>query len=469
MRERRIRGLYRYAALVVALISLVAQSGGAGGSAARARPLHDGPPNVLVIVTDDMRAELLEYMPKTRAWLGDAGTTYTHAFAAEPLCCPSRASVMTGRYPHNHQVKHNGDVHLLDHSTTLQRYLEDAGYRTGLVGKYFIQWDIQQTPPYFDDFTIGKVGVGSRRTSYYGGLWNVNGHVKRINMYSTEFIRRRSLTFLRRAERNADDTPWFLYVAPAAPHKPVMPAEKYVEAPVPPWQPEPPSLYETDRSDKPTWVQDLRMTRQREKRAGQIRMLMSVDDMVDSIMRQLEESGEADNTLIFFTSDHGYFWGEHGAREKGHPYHEGVAVPLAVRWPGHIDAGEIDDRLVSLVDIAPTVMEAVELDAPMTAPMDGRSLLSSTPREEVFIEFFGNRKAASWAALRTDTVHYIEYYDDATGAVIFREYYDMVNDPWQMTNLLGDADTANDPAPADLAMLTGLIEAARVCKGPTCP
>jgi arylsulfatase A-like enzyme len=196
-------------------------------------------------------------------------------------------------------------------------------------------------------------------------------------------------------------------------------------------------------------------------------MMRSVDDMVDSVMRWLEEHDE-ENTLVIFTSDHGFFWGEHGLYGKGDPHSEGVAVPLLVRWSGRVAEGVVDDRLVSLADVAPTVLDAADLEPERTDPMDGRSLFDDARRDRLLIEFFGTKRIPAWAALRTDVYHYIEYYD-GDGGTIFREYYDVASDPWQLENAFGDADPDNDPAPVNSALLQGLLEAARGCKGPTCP
>jgi arylsulfatase A-like enzyme len=247
----------------------------------------------------------------------------------------------------------------------------------------------------------------------------------------------------------------------------MIPESKYWRTRVRPWYPHSPAINETDRSDKPPWVQEYRLAGRWGSRRSQIRMMRSVDDMVDSVMRWLKEHGER-NTLVIFTSDHGYFWGEHGLSGKGDPHHEGVAVPLYVRWPGRVVPGTVDDRLASLADIAPTVMEAADLVPEATEPMDGMSLFGAARRDHLLIEFFGNSRTPAWASLRTDLYHYTEYYngDDET---IFREYYDVIWDPWQMDNVLADADPDNDPSPADSALLEGLLDAARVCKGATCP
>jgi arylsulfatase A-like enzyme len=446
---------------------MLVQLGFAGPSEVLAQTPVDEPPNVLVIITDDQRLDLMEDMPKTRRWLGKNGTTFSQAFTTDPQCCPARASLFTGKYPHNHGVEENGQVSKLDLSTTMQHYLDQAGYHTGLVGKYFIRWGLQEAPPDFDDFSMGQIGISARRSNYYDTKWNMNGNIRQVATYSTEFIRRRSLSFLRKSETNSDDTPWFLYMATSAPHKPMLPEEKYWRTPVRPWFPQPPAISETDLSDKPPWFQGYRASGRWGSRRSQIRMMRSVDDMVDSVMRWLKEHDER-NTLVIFTSDHGYFWGEHGLSGKGDPHFEGVAIPLLMRWPDHVESGDVDDRLASIADIAPTVMEAAGVEPDPTQPMDGTSLLSATERDHLLIEFFGTKRTPPWAAIRSNLYHYIVYYDEE-GDTLFREYYDVLSDPSQLNNALADADPNNDPSPADAALVEGLLEAARVCKGITCP
>lgn len=156
-------------------------------------------------------------------------------------------------------------------------------------------------------------------------------------------------------------------------------------------------------------------------------------------MRRLEALGEADNTQAFFTSDNGYFWGEHGLNSKGLPYTESVKVPFMVRWPGRIPASAVSQRLVAGIDLLPTVLEAARI-APRTLgyPLDGRSLLAPGRRRRLLLEFHsGHRRHPSWASLRTRRWQYLEYYENDDTTVSFREYYDLVADPYQLENLLG--------------------------------
>jgi arylsulfatase A-like enzyme len=412
---------------------------------ALALPERDAPsqtaalrPNVVVIVTDDQRADSLDVMPQTRAFLGDGGVTFPQAFVATPLCCPSRASIMTGRYAHNHGVRTNRLTPELDHTTTMQAALKAAGYQTAISGKFLLYWDLSKPPPNFDHWAIVN------ETDYYGDYYSVDGQRQQVNEYSTDFIAAKALEFLDGFE--ADDArPFFLYVATQAPHQPFIPEHDYEAAAVPEWQPSP-SVHEQDRSDKPPFVQihSHGEAQARQEREAQLRTLYSVDDLVASVAAKLAALGEDGDTLVILTSDNGYFWGEHGQKSKSLPYTEGIHVPLLMRFPGRAAPGTIDSRWASVADVAPTVLQAAGATPP--GIMDGTSLLAPATRTEHFVEYSRDPgfRYPPWASLRDLSSQYIEYYED-DGTIAFREYYDLVSDPYQLENLLGDADPANDP------------------------
>ena len=161
-------------------------------------------------------------------------------------------------------------------------------------------------------------------------------------------------------------------------------------------------------------------------RTGQLRTLLSVDDMVDRVMRRLQDTGELEHTLVFFLSDNGYAWGEHGRIGKFTPYTESIKVPFLVRWPGRLPAGTVDDRLVATVDITPTVLEAAGVRPEAGVPVDGRSLLDGRRRERLLAEYWQDQANApgirDWAALRTAGWQYIENYDQPGSPGTFREY-----------------------------------------------
>lgn len=421
-------------------------------------------PNILIVITDDQRAAgTMRVLDDTRRWF-QSGTTFTHAYATTPTCCPSRASVFTGRYAHNHGVKTSeaGQAELLDQTTTMQNVLQTAGYRNAMFGKFLNSWDVNTPPPYFDSWASYS---GSTSHYYRDGYWNVDGSVQRVHRYSTSFISDRAVSFLEAAETN-DEQPWFLYVAPTAPHAPYEVQHGYEQARVGHYRPTP-ATEETDLSDKPPYLADAhtRRGKMEELRSAQLRTLLSVDDMVDRVFAQLEASGELENTLAFFLSDNGYLWGEHGSVGKRLPYTDSVGIPLRIMWPGHFSSGTRDDRLVATIDLAPTILEAAGL--PGAETMDGHSLLdSSFSRDRILLEHWlrAKRTTPDWASFYSLDSQYVEYYLTDRFVVEFREYYDLTTDPYELLNMLGDDDMSNDPDTTALSL--DLAKAVR-CQGTT--
>src|SRR5918997_6132814 len=155
-------------------------------STASAQARVQSRPNILIIITDDQRRSTIRHMPKTRRWFARGGRHFLRAYATTPLCCPSRASIFTGRYAHNHGVENNALAQTLDQRTTIQRYLQRAGYHTALIGRYLNRWPLEEDPPYFDEWAYFSSSLGH----YYGGRWNVNGRVGTVPGYSTDYIAR---------------------------------------------------------------------------------------------------------------------------------------------------------------------------------------------------------------------------------------------------------------------------------------
>jgi arylsulfatase A-like enzyme len=453
---------------VVALLVASSPAPGAGFAPNAPSDPGDRPPNILLIVTDDQRADgTLDVMPKTRYWFEHGGTKFANAFATTPLCCPGRASLFSGRYAHNHGVRRNGEfpvVSALDQRSTLQRYLKKAGYRTALMGKYFYSWDLSLGPPFVDDWALFRAG-------YNNASFSVMGQTQQVP-YSTHFISERSVNFLQQTEAD-DQEPWFLYVGTHAPHLSPQPEPAYEQAQVPAWAGDP-AVLEADRTDKAPWVAAYNppygdtLAGVQRIRERQLRTLMSVDDLVGNVFDTLTALGEEQNTMAVFLSDNGYMWGDHSlGAEKRFPYTPSVKIPLLVRWPGHVTAGAIDPRLVANVDVAPTVLGVAGLTPDPKFRLDGRSLLAPHPRGRLMLEYWRSPDGGPppWASIRTETFQYVEWYSDEGGAITFREYYDLVADPWQLQNLLGDADTANDP---DVAALSAQLAADRLCTGRAC-
>jgi len=419
----------------------------------RAAEAQTGPrPNILVILTDDQRAEgTLGVMPKTRKLFVAGGTTFKNAVATTPLCCPSRASILSGRYAHNHGVTDNFSAGLLDQRKTMQKELQASGYLTAATGKFLNGW--RKDPSYFDRWAIYSPPL-----RYFGATFRIDGVVREVPGYSTTFIERMSLEFLDHFE-HSDSDPWFLQVSPFAPHWPALPESRYSETSVPDWVGSP-ATGEADVSDKPPYIRRADNSREAVERfrAGQLRTLMSVDDLVANLFAELDRLGEREDTLAFFLSDNGVLWYEHGARGKSMPYDPSVRLPLLARWPGHLGAGIRDRRIAGNIDIAATIYDALGIQPGYR--VDGRSLLTSD-RRFIFLEHTPGRRGGipAWNAIWTPATTYVRYVNGR------REYYGP-DDPWQLTNVYNDGVTGN--APDDAGELDAFIEAGSGCAGSSC-
>lgn len=450
----------RAAALLVAFAALGLPAAPAVAPG-RAAAVADDPPNILVILTDDQRASgTLGVMPQMRRWFRKGGTRYPNAYATTPVCCPSRASIFTGQYAHNHDVHTNKEGGHIDEDATVQRALRDAGYRTALLGKYLNGWPAERVPRHWDRWAM------MAPPGYRNARFNINGSIRRVRGYTTDFLARRASSFIRQFEQ--EGAPWFVTISVYAPHEPFTPAKKYRKTKVPKWKGNP-ATAERDRSDKPPYVRgkskklkDLRTIRQ-----AQLRTLRSVDDLVARVFKTLGKVGAVQDTLAIFLSDHGFLWGEHGLKAKNYPYLPSIRLPLLMRWPGRVAAGAADRRLVANVDVAPTILHAA--GAAPAEPMDGRSLLDPFARDRMFTEAWPENFVPTWASILTGNVHYIEYHDNLTGEVTYREYYDLAQDPWELENLLGDADPSNDPPAGEVTALSLQVKRDRGCVGTSGP
>jgi arylsulfatase A-like enzyme len=333
--------------------------------------------------------------------------------------------------------------------------LKNAGYATAILGKY-LTGHVPKRPPGFSEWVV------TRSQRYFRTRVIDNGTRRVIERYSTTFLGDKATRFLR-ARESADEVPWFLLVTPRAPHFPFTPEDRYAGAPVPAWD-RSPAVEELDTSDKPRWVPGKAATAKAARiRTKQLRALMSVDDLVLRLRSSLRSLGEERETLVFYLSDNGFMWGDHGLTGKNLPYSAAVKAPLLVRWPGHMEGGR-SKRLVANIDLAPTIFQATRVQPP-SSPIDGRSLFSPRARKTLLLEHWGSRGRPAWASLRSESFHFVQYYGE-TGKVIFREYYDLRTDPWELRNVLRDGEPGNDP---DLKRLQRRLTVLRKCVGKACP
>ena len=392
--------------------------------------INDDRPNFLVIVTDDQRYDTMEYMPNTQQLIFDQGVTFSSGYITTPFCCPSRASILTGMYAHNHNVHVNEDKL---NFPTLIVYLHKNSYYTGIVGKYLNSWKGEPRPEF--DYWVSF--FGGTVPNYYNPNLNINGKWEKKTGYITYLFKDYVLDFLKSASEQR--RPFLLYFAPNAPHAPFTPLKEdkglYNDLPRLSY----PNYNEEDVSDKPASISSKALLTEEDSvqieaiRLRQIQTLVSLDRSIGEIIQKLKEMGEFDNTVIFFISDNGKHWGEHRLQSKSTAYEESVKVPFAVRYPALIPTPYIENRLAANIDIAPTIYELSETKMPDT--VDGLSLTNLlTPgvkwRKTLLLEAWPDR--GHWTAVHTGQYVYIETDNDLS------EFYDLKIDPYEMDNKISD-------------------------------
>ncbi len=388
-------------------------------------------------------------MPGVRRVIGGRGTTFREAFVVNPLCCPSRASILTGNYSHTTGVYTNfpprGGVSAFDDSSTIATWLDDAGYRTGLVGKYMNGYATPwRVPPGWDRWSALLEG-----SNYYDYEMSQDGRYRRYGSapadYSTDVFADLASNFIRTTPRAQ---PLFLFLTPAAPHHPRVPAPRYVDrAPLHRFVPGP-SLPEADVSDKPAYIRTRRPIHRdpSDLWAAESLALRAVDDLVVSTFEAIRERGRLHETLFIFMSDNGFAFGEHRWNYKLTPYEESIRVPLVVRYDP-LTRGLSTNAMAANIDVAPTIADIAGVDIPT---VEGRSLkpVLEDPgidvRRDLLIEHLQFRESGlhdppTYCAVRTVDRLFVRY---ATGE---EELYDLQADPHQLENL------ATDPARQDEA------------------
>ena len=436
-------------------------------------------PNLIFIVTDDMSVEDLAHLPRVKALLADHGLTFTQAFVSDSVCTPSRASILTGQYGHNHGALDNSPPlggfkkfrERGKEAATLPLWLRAAGYRTALIGKYLNGYPAgnpRYVPPGWDYW----FGIFYPEPYLDFGA-NNNGRIEAPGQepeeYQTDVLAARVVAFVSTTPPG-EHRPFFLYLAPHAPHQPARPASRHESAFAGLRAPRPPSFDEEDVSAKPGWVRaQPRLSPELVEQIDdlyrrRLRTLLAVDELVDRLMQALAAHGELESTYVFFTSDNGFQLGAHRLDHgKGDAYEESIRVPLVVRGPG-VPAG-VRDQPVLNIDYAPTLLELAGSATP--DGVDGRSfaalLHGRTPpdrkwRSDFLVEHWTADEGGipPYAALRSAAYLYVEYPEGE------RELYDLRRDPFEMRNASATAD------PALLDRLSRRLSALKSCAGPSC-
>ena len=401
-------------------------------------------PNILIIMTDDQGHDTLtdQFMPFTKSMIADQGINFSNGFMSTAICCPSRASFLTGKYARNHRVHVNTDKL---NQTTVANRLQEAGYYTGLVGKYLNSWPGDKRPEY--DYWA------CWRQDYTDPSMNIFGEFKNVPGYLTYILRDYALDFL---DKVPSDEPFFLLFTPHAPHEPATPApgDENLYSDLPNWRP--PSFNPAAQSEKPAWLANTELLTPEQidevdkVRLNQLRCLHSVDLAVRDLLNKLRDQSKLDNTLVVFYSDNGYFWGEHRLDRKNRVYEEASHVPFALRYPPLVSTPRTEARLIQVIDLAPTIYQLAGI--PIPGDVDGRSLvplMSGTTewRDALLLEGWpgrhlhsgtsgvvsqrdGTETAEHYRAIRNEQYVYVETDNDTS------ELYDTVNDPYELTNLV---------------------------------
>jgi N-acetylglucosamine-6-sulfatase len=403
-------------------------------------PTFNSPrPNFLIIMSDDQRYDTLDYMPRTKRLIVDQGVSFSSAYATTPLCCPSRASILTGMYAHRHNVHTNTDP--LEKTTVIER-LHERGYYTGLVGKYLNSWEGERRPEF--DYWAAYAGHATA-SQYFNQRMNINGIWNVQSGYSTFVLRDYALEMTRQATQQ--DKPFVLIFAPNAPHDPADPApgDENLYPDLATYRP--PSYNEPDISDKPDWLQNSPPMKGLKRldafRLKQLQSLNALDQAVESLVTLLKEQGKLDHTLVIYLSDNAVFWGEHRLQGKTYVYEEAIHVPFAIRYPPLVARPRVETRLVANIDLAPTLYELAGLATP--PDVEGRSLVPLLQgkgdwRDALLIEGWPepvpggemdgdqSESLTPFAAIHTERYVYVETKDDRP------ELYDLVSDPYQLEN-----------------------------------
>lgn len=433
--------------------------------------MADPRPNILWYCTDQQRFDTIGALgtPHVRTptidSLVERGVAFTHAYCQSPICTPSRSSFMTGLYPARLHNTRNGNESFPPSPPVITRLIADSGYECGLVGKFHLQSSGHRTEPRIDDgYSYWKFSHAPRDdwpTGHDYARWvrERGGDLDALRagpdrvpseLHQTTWASERAMEFIRRPRSQ----PWLLSVNVYDPHPPFIPPREYAEKFDPERMPGPyfrdSDLEQQRRLSAVDFQGSARRPEEFDARGEQARyyaMIAQIDDQLARILQVLEETGQRDNTVVVFTSDHGEALGDHGLIQKGCRFYEGlVRVPLILAWPGRFSAGVRAAGLVELLDLTATIVELAGL--PQPPYMQGRSLLpilrgEADPdafREFVRCEYFDaldphfTGGSGTFATMYRDRRYKLSvYHGHGLG-----ELYDLQTDPWEFDNLWDD-------------------------------
>jgi N-acetylglucosamine-6-sulfatase len=417
MKHRLVTGLIAALGLTLATPAATPSSG--------AEP----PPNIVVIMVDDMRADDMAWMPRTQRLLGKL--ELTDFVSNHPLCCPARAEFLTGQFGHHNGVHHNpgasggGYEALRDPDNTVARWFDDAGYATSLAGKFMNGWTPELPQP--DGWDRFSVLTRNTYSGYDFDVWRDGVERTYTQLHNNDFVTRETISQISAAAE--EGSPYFHFAAYTSPHGYVDAQGEWLNWPVPAVRHEgmfkdvkPPS--KSSPSFEP--VPDYPVTKVFRQR---IRSLQSVDEGVGSIVRATRRNGTFDNTVFVFTSDNGYLLGEHGMRGKNLPFEESLRVPLLASGPG-IPRGD-SDKGGMITDLAPSLSALAGVEP--GREQDGRDDLFDVGGgwAQILIQAGSDKHEWWWRGVREDNWVYVRYLDRRP------MLFNLRRDPYQLENLQG--------------------------------
>jgi arylsulfatase A-like enzyme len=458
-------------------------------------------PNIIFIMTDDQATRTVSAYdgaingtPNIDR-LAEEGVKFQNSFVTNSICNPSRASILTGKYGHKNGVVGNASP-WNNQQTLLPRLLQKAGYKTALIGK----WHLNSPPGDEFDYSNRLIGAGKQGFYYNPDFETGDGKKEKVTGHSTNLVTGKALDWLSK-ETEQQENPFMLFVQYKAPHVPRMPQFQYLDRYAKDSIPEPKTLYD-DYDTRAPYAQEANMkihynalplmedhnpeeniyfarmddeqrrkwhrykdpeTKEYQKMKAEgllngkgekqfayqkfikdyLRLIDGVDANMGKLLDWLDEHPDIkNNTLVVFTSDQGFFTGQHGWAEKRFMYEESLQTPLLMRWPNAIEAGQTIDRMVQNIDFAPTFLDAAGIEIPNN--MQGRSFKPMLDGEEVkdwrraiYYHYYdhGIHNVPRHEGVRTDRYKLIHFYTNNAW-----EFYDLREDPYEVRNFYGNKE-----------------------------